>query len=57
MVEVYINDLHIDDAAVQLRWLDPATVSHFRLLSALEAGAAYGTGSQNGVLLIYTHGN
>ena len=57
MVLVYVNDVHIEDAGVKLQWLDPSTISHFRVLSGLEAGARYGTGSARGILLIYTHGN
>ncbi|MEZ4417558.1 MAG: carboxypeptidase regulatory-like domain-containing protein [Gemmatimonadota bacterium] len=54
-VVVYLNNIKISDPEWMLEdLLDPNAVSDIEFIPALEAGARFGTGSGEGVLLIYT---
>jgi len=56
MVKVYVDDAPLTEqmASTYLQNLDPNTIARIQFVPAVDAGARYGTGSQNGVLLIYT---
>ena len=54
MVSVYVNGSRIPNPESFLGWLDPADVFRMEYLPGVVAGARYGTGSENGVLLIST---
>lgn len=54
MVQVYLNGVRLPQPESNLSGIDPETVQSIEFLSAAEAGARYGTGSANGVLLIQT---
>lgn len=56
MVKVYVDDAPLTEqmAFTYLQSLDPNTIARIQFVPAVDAGARYGTGSQNGVLLIYT---
>jgi len=55
MVSVYVDDVRLPEPEVNLLGaLTPDQIQRIELLSPLEAGAIYGTGSRTGVLLIYT---
>lgn len=54
--KVYLNDVELSEkqGGQLLQTLDPQSVCRIQLIPAIEAGARFGTGSKNGVLLIYT---
>lgn len=56
MVKIYVDDAPLtpDMAYTYLEDLDPTTIARIQFVPAVDAGARYGTGSENGVLLIYT---
>ncbi len=56
MVQVYIDDAPVpsEEAATVLENLDPQSIERMQFVPAVDAGARYGTGSNTGVLLIYT---
>lgn len=54
MVSVYVNGVHLPSPEYTLPDLDHRGFDRIQVLSPVEAGAAYGDGGRNGVLLIFT---
>jgi hypothetical protein len=56
MVQVYVDDVLIpsQEAGSYVQSMDPSRIERMQFVPAVDAGARYGTGAQNGVLLIYT---
>jgi hypothetical protein len=59
MVKVYVDDVPLpaEDASYYLPNLPLGDIESIEYLKPMEAGARYGTGAGQGVLLIYTRGN
>lgn len=57
MVQVYVDGVRIPDPGSYLLNLPANGIESVEVLSPLQAGARYGTGSGRGVLVIYTRGN
>ncbi len=53
-VAVYLDGVRVFDAGWILQFLDTSVIKSIELIPPTEAGARWGTGSQNGVLLIWT---
>jgi hypothetical protein len=53
-VPVFLDDARISDPANFLATLRPYSIQRIEFLPGVAAGVRYGTGSQNGILLIYT---
>lgn len=51
---LYVDGVRINDVAAYLETLSPERVERFQIIPPLEAGAIYGSGSQNGVIVIET---
>jgi len=52
--EVYVDDIHLPNPGEFILNIPPQAVERIEFLSPMEAGAIYGTGSRNGVVLICT---
>jgi hypothetical protein len=53
-VEVYVDGTRLSEPSWLLKFIDPSVIWSIDLISPSEAGARWGAGSQNGVLLITT---
>lgn len=51
---LYVDGVRINEVAAYLEMLSPERVERFQIIPPLEAGAIYGSGSQNGVIVVET---
>lgn len=56
-VAVVVDGFKLPDPEFMLRDLSPTEIESIEFLSAIQAGALYGPGTQNGAVVIWTRGN